>query len=59
MVTQVPTKSYAGLYIFPTCYGHIAVGPTNVKQDSKEDRAVSLDTVAKLEAHAYKMFPGK
>ena len=59
MAVQVPTKTYAGLYIFQSVYGHIVVGPTNVRQDSKVDRSVSLDTVAMLEAHAYKTFPGE
>ena len=32
MVAQVPTKTYAGLYVFQSVYGHITVGPTNIIQ---------------------------
>lgn len=58
MVTEVPTKDYAGLYIFKSVYGHYVVGPTNIPQESKEDRGCSVDNVAKLESHIFKFFPG-
>ena len=57
MVTQVPTKTYAGLYIFKSVYGHYVVGPTNVLQDSKEDRGCDVDNVADLKNHIFTFFP--
>ena len=32
MVVPVPTKNFAGVYIFKSVYNHIVVGPTNVRQ---------------------------
>ena len=51
MVTQVPTKAYAGLYMFQSVYGHYAVGPTNVIQESKKDRGCEVDSVADLQVN--------
>jgi len=58
MVTQVPTKTYAGLYVFKSVYGHYVVGPTNVPQDSKEDRGCDVDNVADMKNHIFSYFPG-
>jgi glycerol-3-phosphate dehydrogenase len=58
MVTQVPTKTYAGLYIFNSVYGNVVVGPTNIKQESKEDRGCSVESKERLESHIFKYFPG-
>ena len=33
------------------------VGPTNIIQDSKEDRGCSVESVALLESHFFKYFP--
>ena len=57
MVTQVPSKSYAGLYIFKSVYGHYVVGPTNVTQQSKEDRGCDVENVALLKHHILAKFP--
>jgi L-2-hydroxyglutarate oxidase LhgO len=34
MVVPVPTKNFAGVYIFKSVYNHVVVGPTNVRQVS-------------------------
>ena len=39
-VVPIPSKQTAGVYIFQSVYGHTVVGPTNVRQASKTDRAV-------------------
>lgn len=57
MVTQVPTKTYQGLYVFKSVYGHFVVGPTNILQDSKEDRGCDVESLATLESHIFKCFP--
>ena len=56
-MTQVPTKTYAGLYTFPSVYGHLVVGPTKIIQDSKEDRGCSVESQALLESHILNFFP--
>jgi len=57
-VVPVPNKRTAGLYIFPTVYGHTVVGPTNVIQDSKSDKSVSLESQAQMLQHIYRLIPG-
>ena len=57
LVTQVPTKTYAGLYTFRSVYGHLVVGPTKIIQDSKEDRGCSVESQALLESHILNFFP--
>ena len=37
-VVPIPSKQTAGVYIFKSVYGHIVVGPTNIKQEDKFDR---------------------
>ena len=38
-------------------YGHYVVGPTNVPQDSKEDRGCDVDNVAAMKDHIFSYFP--
>ena len=47
-----------GLYVFKSVYGHYVVGPTNVPQDSKEDRGCDVDNVADMKNHIFSYFPG-
>ena len=47
-----------GLYVFKSVYGHYVVGPTNVPQDSKEDRGCDVDNVADMKSHIFSYFPG-
>ena len=35
-IVPVPNKQTAGVYIFQSVYGHTVVGPTNIRQTSKE-----------------------
>jgi len=57
-VVPVPNKRTAGLYIFPTVYGHTVVGPTNVIQDSKTDKSVSVESQRNMLNHIYRLIPG-
>lgn len=57
IVTQVPSKTYAGLYIFNSVYGNVAVGPTNITQDSKLDRGCNVESVKMLREHVLSQFP--
>ena len=47
-----------GLYVFKSVYGHYVVGPTNIPQDSKEDRGCDVDNVADMKNHIFSYFPG-
>ena len=46
------------MYVFKSVYGHYVVGPTNVPQDSKEDRGCDVDNVADMKNHIFSYFPG-
>ena len=56
-VNCIPTKSYAGPFIFQSVYGHFVVGPTKVTQDSKTDRTCKKESVQFLKNYAKKHFP--
>lgn len=57
MVCQVPSKTYAGLYMFKSVYGHYVVGPTNVLQPCKQDRGCDVDNVTDLLHFLQSHFP--
>ena len=47
----------AGLYVFKSVYGNYVVGPTNVVQNSKEDRQCSEKSVEQLKLHIFGNYP--
>lgn len=56
-VVPIPSKQTAGVYIFKSVYGHIVVGPTNIKQEDKFDRSVSVASSINLLDHVNTLFP--
>lgn len=40
-IQPVPTPETKGVYVFPSLYGNIVVGPTAVDQDDRQDATVS------------------
>jgi len=56
-VVPIPSKTTAGVYIFKSVYGQIVVGPTNVSQDDKYDRSVSVTSTNNLLEHLQTLYP--
>ena len=54
---EKPKSGFPGKNESITKMWYILVGPTNIIQDSKEDRGCSVESVALLESHFYKYFP--
>lgn len=56
-VVPIPSKTTAGVYIFKSVYGQIVVGPTNVSQEDKYDRSVSVTSANNLLEHLQSLYP--
>ena len=57
LVVPVPTKTTAGVYVFSSLYGNVVVGPTMMRQRSKDDRSCDPAVQAELRRHAETLFP--
>ena len=53
---RIYTKSYCcfSIKVFSLRYGHTVVGPTNVIQDSKTDKSVSVESQRNMLNHIYR-----
>ena len=57
LVVPVPSRTTAGVYVFSSLYGNVVVGPTMMRQRSKEDRSCDPAVQAELRRHAEALFP--
>ena len=57
MVNCIPSKTFAGPYMFNSVYGDFVVGPTKVTQESKSDRTCNEKNLEFLRSYAIKHFP--
>ena len=57
LVVPVPSRTTAGVYVFSSLYGNVVVGPTMMRQRSKEDRSCDPAVQAELRRHAETLFP--
>jgi glycerol-3-phosphate dehydrogenase len=55
-IQPVPTPHTKGIFVFPTLYGQLVVGPTADDQASRTDRTVCAATRARLWAHVRSVF---
>lgn len=56
MVNCIPSKTFAGPYMFCSVYGNFIVGPTKITQKSKTDRKCSEKSIQFLQNYAKKHF---
>ena len=56
MVNCIPTKTFAGPYMYCSVYGDFVVGPTKITQKSKTDRECSDSSIQFLKNYAKKHF---
>lgn len=56
MVNCIPSKTFAGSYMFRSVYGNFVVGPTKITQESKTDRACKEERIELLKNYAEKHF---
>ena len=56
MVHCIPTKTFAGPYMYCSVYGNFVVGPTKITQKSKTNRECSEKSVQFLQNYARKHF---
>ena len=57
MVNCIPSKTFAGPYMFSSVYNHFVVGPTKITQESKTDRTCNEKSIEFLKSYAIKHFP--
>ena len=57
MVNCIPSKTFAGPYMFSSVYDHFVVGPTKITQESKTDRTCNKKNIEFLKSYAKKHFP--
>jgi glycerol-3-phosphate dehydrogenase len=56
-IQPIPTQRTKGIFVFPSLYNQIVVGPTAVDQSSRTDRSIDGDVSDMLDAYAKKVIP--
>ena len=56
-VVPFPSKQTAGVYVFRSVWGHVVVGPTNIKTEDKHDRSISAESFNNLYDHVTSLYP--
>lgn len=56
-IVPIPSKQTAGVYVFRSVWGHVVVGPTNVKTEDKHDKSISAESFSKLYDHVTSLYP--
>ena len=57
MVNCIPSKTFAGPYMFSSIYDYFVVGPTKITQESKTDRTCDEKSIEFLKNYAIKHLP--
>ena len=57
-IQPVPTHFTKGIFVFPSLYQQIVVGPTALDQASKSDRTLDEVVAKELDRHAQRILPG-
>ena len=58
ILRPTPTPTTRGIYIAPSIFGNVLLGPTAEEVSDPDDRRVTADGIAQLKAAAARMVPG-
>jgi glycerol-3-phosphate dehydrogenase len=57
ILLPVPTKFSKGILVAPTVFGNVLAGPTAIDQESRNDRGVTPDGLARVRQAAFRLVP--